>query len=123
MKFNKLILHGFKSFVDRTVIDFPDGVTAIVGPNGSGKSNILDAIRWVLGEQNPKELRGSDMDDIIFAGSENRKGSNIAYVTLIISDIEESAAAKWGTFSEIEITRKYYREGEREYYINNRRCN
>lgn len=122
MKFNKLILHGFKSFVDRTVIDFPDGVTAIVGPNGSGKSNILDAIRWVLGEQNPKELRGSDMDDIIFAGSENRKGSNIAYVTLVISDIEESSAARWGTFSEIEITRKYYRDGEREYYINNRRC-
>ncbi|MEF3255166.1 MAG: AAA family ATPase, partial [Deferribacterales bacterium] len=122
MKFKKLILQGFKSFVDRTVIEFPDGITAIVGPNGSGKSNILDAIRWILGEQNPKELRGSDMDDIIFAGSESRKGSNLAYVTLVISDIEDSIAAKWGSFSEIEITRRYYRDGEREYYINNKRC-
>lgn len=122
MKFKKLIIQGFKSFVDKTVIDFPDGITCIVGPNGSGKSNILDAIRWILGEQNPKELRGSDMDDIIFAGSERRSQSNVASVTLVISDIGEELAGKWGSFSEIEITRKYYRDGEREYFINNKRC-
>ncbi|MGC8924611.1 MAG: chromosome segregation SMC family protein [Calditerrivibrio sp.] len=122
MKFKKLIIQGFKSFVDKTVIDFPDGITCIVGPNGSGKSNILDAIRWILGEQNPKELRGSDMDDIIFAGSEKRSQSNVASVTLVISDISEELAGKWGSFSEIEITRKYYRDGEREYFINNKRC-
>lgn len=122
MKFKKLIIQGFKSFVDKTVIDFPDGITCIVGPNGSGKSNILDAIRWILGEQNPKELRGSDMDDIVFAGSEKRNQSNVASVTLVISDISEELAGKWGSFSEIEITRKYYRDGEREYFINNKRC-
>lgn len=122
MKFKKLIIQGFKSFADKIVIDFPDGITAVVGPNGSGKSNILDAIRWILGEQNPKELRGSNMDDIIFAGSENRKSSNIAFVTLILTDIDESLAAKWGSFSEVEITRKYYRDGDREYFINNKRC-
>ncbi len=122
MKFKKLIIQGFKSFVDKTIIDFPDGITCIVGPNGSGKSNILDAIRWILGEQNPKELRGSDMDDIIFAGSEKRNASNVASVTLVISDISEDLAGKWGSFSEIEITRKYYRDGEREYFINNKRC-
>lgn len=122
MKFKKLIIQGFKSFVDKTVIEFPDGITAVVGPNGSGKSNILDAIRWILGEQNPKELRGSNMDDIIFAGSENRKGSNIAFVTLVLTDIDESLAAKWGSFSEVEITRKYCRDGDREYFINNKRC-
>jgi len=122
MKFKKLIIQGFKSFVDKTVIDFPDGITCIVGPNGSGKSNILDAIRWILGEQNPKELRGSDMDDIIFAGSERRSQSNVVSVTLVISDIGEELAGKWGSFSEIEITRKYYRDGEREYFINNKRC-
>ncbi|MCX8083438.1 MAG: AAA family ATPase [Calditerrivibrio sp.] len=122
MRFKKLIIHGFKSFVDKTVIDFPEGITCIVGPNGSGKSNILDAIRWILGEQNPKELRGSDMDDIIFGGSEKRNQSNVASVTLVITDLDEELAGKWGSFSEIEITRKYYRDGDREYYINNKKC-
>ena len=122
MKFKSLYLQGFKSFVDKTVIDFPDGVTCIVGPNGSGKSNILDAIRWVFGEQSPKELRGSDMEDIIFAGSESRKPSNFAEVSLVVKDIPDTIALKWGTLSEIMITRKYYKTGEREYLINSRRC-
>lgn len=122
MKFKSLYLQGFKSFVDKTVIDFPDGVTCIVGPNGSGKSNILDAIRWVFGEQSPKELRGSDMEDIIFAGSESRKPSNFAEVSLVVKDIPDNIALKWGTLSEIMITRKYYKTGEREYLINSRRC-
>lgn len=122
MKFNKLYLHGFKSFVDKTTVDFPDGITAIVGPNGSGKSNIMDAVRWVFGEQNAKELRGADMEDIVFNGSQKRKAAGFAEVGLTLSDIEESVAAKYGTFSEITITRKFYKTGEREYYINNRKC-
>lgn len=122
MKFRKLILQGFKSFVDKTVIEFPDGITCIVGPNGSGKSNILDAIRWVFGEQSPKELRGDSMDDVIFAGSENRKPSGYCEVTLVVSDVAEHIAEKWGTLSEISITRKYYRTGEREYLINGKKC-
>ena len=122
MKFNKLYLHGFKSFVDKTTVDFPDGITAIVGPNGSGKSNIMDAVRWVFGEQNAKELRGAEMEDIVFNGSQKRKPAGFAEVGLTLSDIEESVAAKYGTFSEITITRKFYKTGEREYYINNRKC-
>ena len=122
MKFNKLYLHGFKSFVDKTTVDFPDGITAIVGPNGSGKSNIMDAVRWVFGEQNAKELRGADMEDIVFNGSQKRKPAGFAEVGLTLSDIDEAVAAKYGTFSEITITRKFYKTGEREYYINNRKC-
>ncbi len=122
MKFNKLYLHGFKSFVDKTTVDFPDGITAIVGPNGSGKSNIMDAVRWVFGEQNAKELRGADMEDIVFNGSQKRKSAGFAEVGLTLSEIDEAVAAKYGTFSEITITRKFYKTGEREYYINNRKC-
>lgn len=122
MKFNKLYLHGFKSFVDKTTVDFPDGITAIVGPNGSGKSNIMDAVRWVFGEQNAKELRGADMEDIVFNGSQKRKPAGFAEVGLTLSDIDEAVASKYGTFSDITITRKFYKTGEREYYINNRKC-
>lgn len=122
MKFKSLLLNGFKSFADKTIIDFPAGVTCVVGPNGSGKSNILDAIRWVFGEQSPKELRGNDMEDIVFAGTTVRKPSGFGEVTLTVCDIPESVSGKWGTFSEISVTRKHYRSGEREYLINGRRC-
>ena len=122
MKFNKLYIHGFKSFVEKTTVDFNNGITAIVGPNGSGKSNIMDAVRWVFGEQNPKELRGAEMDDIVFNGTQKRKAAGFAEVGLTLSEIDEAVAAKYGTFSEITITRKFYKTGEREYYINNRKC-
>jgi len=122
MIFKRISLQGFKSFVEKTDIDFPKGVTCIVGPNGSGKSNILDAIRWVFGEQSAKELRGSDMEDIVFAGSENRKPSGFAQVSLTLDELDEDVTAKWGTFSEITLTRKFYKTGEREYLINNRKC-
>ncbi len=122
MKFNKLYLHGFKSFVDKTTIEFPDGITAIVGPNGSGKSNVMDAVRWVFGEQNAKELRGTDMEDVVFNGSQKRKPAGFAEVGLTLSDIDDAVASKYGTFSELTITRKFYKTGEREYYINNRKC-
>ncbi len=122
MKFNRLYLHGFKSFVDKTTIEFPDGITAIVGPNGSGKSNVMDAVRWVFGEQNAKELRGTEMEDVVFNGSQKRKPAGFAEVGLTLSDIDESVASKYGTFSDLTITRKFYKTGEREYYINNRKC-
>lgn len=122
MRFKSIMLQGFKSFVDRTIVDFPDGITCVVGPNGSGKSNIMDAIRWVFGEQSPKELRGNDMEDVIFGGSSKRKASGFAEVSLTVSDLPESVTAKWGTLSEVMVTRKFYRTGEREYRINNRKC-
>lgn len=122
MRFKSITLQGFKSFVDKTAVDFPDGITCVVGPNGSGKSNIMDAIRWVFGEQSPKELRGNDMEDVIFGGSAKRKASGFAEVSLTVSDLPESVTAKWGTLSEVTVTRKFYRTGEREYKINNRKC-
>ncbi|WP_022852085.1 AAA family ATPase [Limisalsivibrio acetivorans] len=122
MRFKSLQLQGFKSFVDKTAVEFPDGITCVVGPNGSGKSNIMDALRWVFGEQSPKELRGNDMEDIIFSGSKKRKTSGFAEVSLTVTDLPESVTSKWGTLSEVTITRKFYRSGEREYRINNRKC-
>lgn len=122
MIFKRITLQGFKSFVEKTYLDFPPGVTCVVGPNGSGKSNILDAIRWVFGEQSAKELRGSEMEDIVFAGSENRKSSGFAQVSLTLGDLDDETTAKWGTLSEITVSRKYYKTGEREYLINNRKC-
>lgn len=122
MRFKSITLQGFKSFVEKTIVDFPDGITCVVGPNGSGKSNIMDAIRWVFGEQSPKELRGNDMEDVIFGGSIKRKPSGFAEVSLTVSNLPESVTAKWGTLSEVTIARKLYRTGEREYKINNRKC-
>ena len=122
MKFKSLTVQGFKSFVDKTVIEFPGGITCVIGPNGSGKSNILDAIRWIFGEQSAKELRGADMDDVIFAGSQHRKSSGFAEVSLTLSELPENLTAKWGSFSEITVTRKHYRTGERDYLINGKKC-
>jgi len=122
MKFKNLTVHGFKSFVDKTVIEFPGGITCVLGPNGSGKSNILDAIRWIFGEQSAKELRGADMDDVIFSGSQHRKPSGFAEVSLTLSELPESLTTKWGSFSEITVSRKHYKTGEREYRINGKKC-
>ena len=122
MKFKSISLHGFKSFVDKCHIEFADGVSCIIGPNGSGKSNIFDAIRWIFGEQNVKELRGLVMEDVIFSGSDTRKTLNFASVSLTLSDMDEKLCGKWGGMSELTITRKYYRAGNRENYINNQKC-
>jgi len=122
MKFKSLVVQGFKSFVDKTVIEFPGGITCVLGPNGSGKSNILDAIRWIFGEQSAKELRGADMDDVIFSGSQHRKPTGFAEVSLTLSELPESLTAKWGSFSEITVSRKHYRTGDREYRINGKKC-
>jgi chromosome segregation protein len=112
-------MHGFKSFAEPVSIEFHEGITCIVGPNGSGKSNISDAIRWVLGEQSPKMLRGGKMEEIIFAGTASRKSRGMAEVTLVI---DNSKGILPIDFAEVAITRRMYRSGESEYFINNSQC-
>ena len=119
MYFKRLEMHGFKSFAEPVVIEFHEGVTCIVGPNGSGKSNISDAIRWVLGEQSPKALRGGKMEEVIFAGTASRKSRGMAEVTLVI---DNSAGILDIDYNEVAITRRMYRSGESEYLINNNQC-
>ena len=122
MRIKSLQLHGFKSFVDRTVFTFDDGVTAAVGPNGCGKSNVVDAIRWVMGEQSPRRLRGKGMDDVIFAGSESRPPIGMAEVVLTFDNSDGRAPAEYAAYSEIQITRRLYRSGESEYQMNKATC-
>ncbi len=122
MKIKRLEIAGFKSFVDRTLIDFQRGVTAIVGPNGCGKSNIVDAIRWVMGEQSPRNLRGRNMEDIIFGGSELRKPLGMAEVSLVFSTEDGRVPASYLDFTEIQVTRRLFRSGESEYLLNKAPC-
>jgi len=110
-----LEIQGFKSFPDKTLITFGTGLTGIVGPNGSGKSNIADAIRWVLGEQSTKTLRGAKMEDVIFSGTQARKAVGFAEVTLTIDNSDGALPVE---FSEVAITRRYYRSGDSEFYVN-----
>ncbi|MFA5072300.1 MAG: chromosome segregation protein SMC [Nitrospirota bacterium] len=121
MQLKTLEMIGFKSFSDKTTITFQPGVTAVVGPNGCGKSNISDAIRWVLGEQSAKHIRGDKMEDVIFNGSESRKPLGMAEVTLRLTNIS-GLLSEFGQYSEIEITRRLYRSGESEYLINKIPC-
>ena len=124
MQLKTLEMIGFKSFCEKTTITFQTGVTAVVGPNGCGKSNVSDAIRWVLGEQSAKHLRGDKMEDVIFNGSENRKPLGMAEVTLRLLNNGGGLAASsdFGHYQEIEITRRLYRSGESEYLINKIPC-
>ncbi len=122
MKIKRIEIIGFKSFVDRTVLEFPPGVTAVVGPNGCGKSNVVDAIRWVMGEQSAKNLRGRAMEDIIFAGSESRRSLGMAEVSLVFSTDDGRVPAKYLDYSEIQVTRRLYRDGESEYSLNKTPC-
>ncbi len=119
MFLKRLDVVGFKSFADRINIEFVPGVTAVVGPNGSGKSNISDAVRWVLGEQSAKSLRGSKMEDIIFAGSDNRKPLNVAEVTLTLDNEDQHIPLE---YNEISVTRRVYRSGDSEYLLNKQQC-
>ena len=119
MVLKSLILQGFKSFPDRTEIKFLGGMTAIVGPNGSGKSNISDAIRWVLGEQSSRSLRGAKMEDVIFSGTAKRGPVGFAEVSLIL---DNSAGIFRSPFAEIMVTRRYYRSGESEYSLGKKHC-
>ncbi|MBZ5749842.1 chromosome segregation protein SMC [Metabacillus rhizolycopersici] len=119
MFLKRLDIVGFKSFAERVSVDFVQGVTAVVGPNGSGKSNITDAIRWVLGEQSAKSLRGAKMEDIIFVGSDSRKALNIAEVTLTLDNDDHFLPID---YREVSITRRVYRSGESEFFINKQGC-
>lgn len=120
MHLKRIELHGFKSFADKSVIEFQPGITGIVGPNGCGKSNISDAVRWVLGEQSVKSLRGSNMSDVIFNGSEDRKPQNVAEVTLVFDNEDRFMNFD---YNEVEITRRLYRQNnEAEYLINKEPC-
>lgn len=119
MKLRKLEMSGFKSFVDKTVINFDHDVLGIVGPNGCGKSNIVDAIRWCMGEQSAKHLRGRSMEDVIFNGSESRAGSNLAEVTLTFDNDDPSdVPLEYKDYAEIAVTRRLHRSGESDYLIN-----
>ncbi len=119
MQLLKIVLRGFKSFAEKTTIELNEGITAIVGPNGSGKSNISDAIKWVLGEQNVRNLRGQKAEDIIFSGTEKRKPLGMAEVSLYFDNTDKSLDIE---YSEVVITRRLFRSGDSEFYINKKSC-
>ena len=119
MYLKRLEMQGFKSFADKTILEFRPGITGVIGPNGSGKSNISDAIRWILGEQSMKSLRGNKTQDIIFAGTQNRKSLGFAEASLVFDNTDGTLPIE---FSEVTITRKIYRSGETGYYINKAPC-
>lgn len=122
MRIKTIEVQGFKSFVDRTIVHFEEGVTGVVGPNGCGKSNIVDAIRWVMGEQSAKHLRGGAMEDVIFSGAESRQPSGMAQVFMTFDNADGRAPAEYAAYSEIQIGRRLYRSGESEYFINKTPC-
>ena len=120
MFLKKIIAHGFKSFADNTIIDLENNIAGIVGPNGSGKSNVVDAVRWVLGEQSVKSLRGDGaMTDVIFAGSKSRNPMNVATINLIFDNSDHYLPI---AYEEVSIKRRLYKDGTNEYYLNGEKC-
>ena len=119
MYLKRLEMYGFKSFADKTVLDFMPGLTTVIGPNGSGKSNISDCIRWVLGEQSLKSLRGAKSEDIIFAGTQNRKPLGYAEASLVLDNSDSKLPIE---YNEVIVTRRIYRTGESGYFINKTPC-
>ncbi|MHC4194282.1 MAG: AAA family ATPase, partial [Planctomycetota bacterium] len=123
MRLEKIVLNGFKSFADKTELSFDSSITAIVGPNGCGKSNVVDAVKWVLGEQSVKSLRSGQMADVIFGGSSSRKRLGAAEVTLVMANPNGSGARQLPIETdEVQISRKIYKSGESEYRINSKVC-
>ena len=112
-------VQGFKSFANKILFEFNDGITGIVGPNGSGKSNVADAVRWVLGEQSARQLRGASMQDVIFAGTQNRKPQGYAYVAISLDNSDHSLPIE---YDEVTVSRRVYRSGESEYLLNGTAC-
>ena len=120
MYLKEIRIVGFKSFAEKITINLDNKISAIVGPNGSGKSNIVDAVRWVLGEQSVKQLRGEGlMSDVIFSGSKSRKASSSASVTLVFDNTDKFLPID---YTEVSIKRCVYKTGENEYYLNNEKC-
>ncbi len=122
MRLSKIKLAGFKSFVDPTTIKFPSNLTGIVGPNGCGKSNVIDAVRWVMGESSAKHLRGSSMEDVIFSGSSARKPVGMASVELVFDNFEGKVGGQFAQYSEISVKRQVTRDGQSKYFLNGARC-
>jgi chromosome segregation ATPase len=122
LRIKSLELNGFKSFGDKTVLRFEEGITAVVGPNGCGKSNVVDAMRWAMGEQAPRRLRGKSMEDVIFGGSEGRSGVGMAEVILSFENGDGAGPPEFASYNEIRIARRLYRSGESEYLINGTAC-
>ena len=122
MKLKKLEVTGFKSFYDKANIEFPQGISAVVGPNGCGKSNVIDALRWVMGEQSVKQLRGKSMEDVIFSGANGKPPLNMAEVSLTLSNENGDSPEELREFTEINLTRRLYRSGESAFFLNKQPC-
>ena len=122
MRLKRLEMVGFKSFADKTLVELNPGITAIVGPNGCGKSNIVDALRWAMGEQSARHLRGQQMEDVVFAGSDSLSATGMAEVSLTFDNEDARGPVEYSSFSEIMVTRRLFRSGESEYAINKTPC-
>ena len=119
MRLKRLEIKGFKSFADKTVLNFDEGITGVIGPNGCGKSNIIDSIRWVIGEQKISQLRSENLESLVFNGSKNRSASGLAEVSLTFENTKNLLPTE---FNMVTVTRKYYKNGESEYRLNNVSC-
>ncbi len=122
MRLKSIKLAGFKSFVDPTTVTFPSNLCAVVGPNGCGKSNIIDAVRWVMGESSAKNLRGESMADVIFNGSNARKPVGQASIELIFDNSDSTLKGEYASFGEISIKRRVTRDGKNDYFLNGSKC-
>ena len=122
MRLSQIKIAGFKSFVDPTRIVFPANITSIVGPNGCGKSNVIDAVRWVMGESSAKNLRGESMEDVIFSGSSARKSVGQATVELVFDNSDGRVTGEYAKYNEISVKRLATRAGQSKYFLNNTHC-